>query len=555
MNKAFYDTFKAITSEIDKLFTMRENYAAVFGDQMAAEKIKEMNNLKKKAIEGDGNARNIVIDTYTRFLASNKLPEMVKKKVEDLLSIINFNEPLKNSSAIKFDMLLMVKLLINIIDDYNWLSIYEVNEKELDEVVRDSSNSIKDFFNEESNKFYFLGVLIYSREFGSFCCDTLSYQNKLVNELSINTKDKIYVYWKSKNIWLKFLSFGDFDIYEKMITNKARGQSLSPGNPIINFSDLRGNRITIVGKELMSDKESISYNQRFFDPDRLTVHDLVSDDYKTLNDLCCRIIEMNIKAKKTTALTGADMGVGKSTALGAFVEYIPNNSSIGVLDRQNELQLISRYVNDIKEFIGNTDELYNQLVDISFKTMRDYIIVGEQIYPNEINAMIRYSLKLKAGVLFTVHMASPTYCIRNLRNDLNKHPAYNDARRAEDDVANSLDLIVHFERHRKDRKRIILKSITEVVYTEGDDYIRDSNQQQDMKTKWSKVLDLGQVILKQKLMGRNYRYNPIIKYNYKKEDWELINMPSKQYIEELEERISEEDIRSYVDTLEKYASR
>lgn len=108
-----------------------------------------------------------------------------------------------------------------------------------------------------------------------------------------------------------------------------------------------------------------------------------------------------------------------------------------------------------------------------------------------------------------------------------KTSMYNDKTTAEEDLANSLDLIIHLRR--LSNGRIVVDSIHEVIKNEIDEedlHMNDPDKENlfhRLAVKY--IFDM--------LMGHQYTLRPVVQFDNCRNDWIFINRPSDKYISKM----------------------
>ena len=532
--------FYNIAAKIDEIFHDMDAYKEVYqiDNMQAEEEMQWYTALKVKAVLGDKSARTYIIHQFAKILSS-KLFDLSEKDVD---SIICFTDIQKNDVQILFELLLQIYDVSQMIEKYNWR--IRVTDKVIKEVVAQEEKLLQQRFSGYKDKIYMLATLIYAKEYGQDCIDTL--QHHCINEIGVIDKDYIYVVYKNVKIHLSFLRFENrnviLNIQKKTTQNSA--VHYDEHNPTVVAAKNNASRITVAGYDTVPFGEDIYYNERIFNLAKITLEEM-RDTYATINGLVYHFLVLNQQGKGAHFVTGSDMGVGKSTFLLAMMEKVPDYWGIGILDTQNELQARNKYPwKNILTLIENPKRSIAQCFETMLKMARDVLYVGEITKPAEVSELINAGLRLNAGVGATLHSLSPLETVSNIRNLMMRTKIYNNAETAEADIAKAIDIIVHLARHPTQAGRIIVESIVELEYVEQERYIEPmmegSTRQQIVR-----LVQMMQMAVQKYLYRKPYRYNVIIRYDEQKDTWLPVAMPSKVYFEKICKHVSREKIEAF----------
>lgn len=500
-------------------------------DTAAESMIKEYNLMKDRAILGDQSARSFVISQYARMLRYLGLNNFA-----DMHSYVNFSEVENNEPDVIFELLLAVYDINYLANKYGTPEI--VTKEMLLDVISREKDAIGQHFSHFANQLILLATLIYVREYGQDCIDTLQYQD--INEIGILNKDYIYIVYRGQKIYLKFLSLPStntiLNIQKKTTTESA--YNYDEHNPSVITAKLNSSRISVAGYDMTPTSENLYYNERIFNLQKITLEEM-RDTYSTINQEIYDFLVYNQKGRGSYLITGSDMGVGKSTFLLAMIEKIPQLWGVGVLDTQNELQAHKKYPDkNILTLVESEKRSISQCFEYMLKTSRDILIVGEITKPAEVSELINASLRLNAGVGATFHSLSPEEVILNCRNLLMRTEMYANAEIAEVDLAKGLDLIINLMK--LPSGRIVVSSIDEIMYVENNIWLEPVLEDSRDK-KIDKILDMLQLILAKSLYQNKYRLNRLVQYNKDTDEWQILNTPSEQYLSKLSQYTSKDD--------------
>lgn len=513
-----------LLDKVSEVLTDVDLYRSVYHVDLkqAEEAINMMTELKDLAARGDVDARNNIIDYYVRVLLSGKLFDVDTQTV----GIINFDNILDNEPQIVFEFLLENRRLGEMIDKYNvenvltWVELREIVTKE------DSDESITRRYRSKRERCIFLSLLLYAFAYGQDCIDSL--QNQDINEIGVLNKDYVYVTYKGRKIRLVFLSFDSVGTILNIQKKTTQNSSLNYDrqNPMVVTSKNNFNRISVAGYEVTPGSEDAYYNERIFNLKNITLEEM-RDKYRTINEEIYRFLIMNQAGRGSFFVTGSDMGVGKSTFLLSMLEKYPDSWGIGILDPQNELQVGRKYPSkNVITLVENDKKNLSECFAYLLKTSRDVICVSEITMPEEVAELVNSALRLNAGVCATMHSFSPQEVVPNLRNLMLRTPMYNDKNTAEEDIAGSIDLIIHIGRLKDGSIKVL--SIHEICI-DKENYEFDLNVD-DKESMERKLYVLGVKALKDLVLGRRYLLREIVCYDIEKEDWVTKERPTEAYL-------------------------
>ncbi|WP_432409472.1 hypothetical protein [Wukongibacter sp. M2B1] len=530
-----YEKIEEITSDVNK-------YAEVLGvDREEAEA--DVDNFKKfKDISiGNGAARTYVINFYTKLLISyyNFKDEAVKE-------YIDFDDILNNDIRIIYELMLERYDIGFLIDKYELK--FEITEEDFRKVAEIEEKEIRYHFRKVVDKVRIIATILYSIEDGQDVIDSLQYHN--INEIGFNKKDFIWISYKSSTYYISFLSFKDEDILiniQKKSTARIKPQ-YSPENPIVVSNKDNSNRITVAGYISTPTDKHIYFNERIFNLPDISL-EAMRDELRTIDGLIYDLTEINMEGKGKYLVTGADMGVGKTTFLVAMLGKCPNKWSIGIIDQQDETQADVKYPDkDIRMLIINPVVGIKETFEKALKMKREILNVGEIAAPEHAAELINVGLRLNSGVGGTLHSFTPYEVVTNCRNLMVRSDMYDSSEGnvAEADIARCMDLIYHLKRHPKNPKRIVMDKIVEIQYVEQEHFIEPCLVGSKSE-KISRLLDMAQLALSKYLYRKNYRYNDIFSYDIDKDDWIPVNLPSDDYFRKMVETkfVSEEKIEKW----------
>lgn len=530
------ELFEKITKEIDEVFNNVDRYQKLYkmDRRKAEEEISAYSALKSRASLGEKSVRSYLIDQY--IIALMQVFNIDEKSINDF---IDFEDIQNNHVQTIFEVLLEIYDVSEIIEKNKW-SI-RVSEEDIRRIAGEEAGLIKEKF-DLKRKVKVLAAIMYASEYGQDVVDTLQHHN--ISEIGIIDKDYVYIVYKGNKIHLMFLSFEDRSIIQNIQKKTTQNSvvNFDKQNPTLVAAKNNSSRITAAGFDATPTDDDLYYNERIFNLAKITLEEM-RDRYNTIDELIYRFLVLNQKGRGSHFVTGADMGVGKSTFLLAMMEKVPDNWGIGILDTQNELQARKKYPwKNILTLIENPKRTIAQCFEIMLKMARDVIYVGEITKPSEVAELVNSSLRLNSGVGATLHSKTPYEVVTNLRNLMMRTEMYNNGELAEADIARGIDIIVHLAK--LETGRIVVESIVEVEYVEQDVYIEPVLEGK-LKDKLSNLANMAQQAILKYLYRKNYHYNLIIRYDRTNDCWVPNNLPSQEYFSKIGRYIGENEITAY----------
>lgn len=516
------NVWKHISRAVEDRFMNIEKYMALYhvDRKGAMQAMTILTDMKDRAALGDKDARGIIIEYYVRILDemnNGVMGSFIEKAV-------NFENVSENSDEIVFELLIENITLGTLIDKYDIKDTF--SSEMLREIAR-KEDPMKQRYQDKQEQMRFIATLIYSMGYGQDCIESLQYQD--INEIGILNKDYVYVTYKGNKIRLPFLSFESsatiVNIQKKTTQSSAMNYDMQ--NPIVITAKHNSSRISVAGYDVTPSAEDFYYNERIFNVEVVTLEAL-RDKYKTIDDNLYRLFMFNQKGRGSFIVSGSDMGVGKSTFLVSMIGKYPDNWGIGILDQQNELQVGVKYPHkNVITLVENNKKNLAQLFAYLLKTSRDVMVVSEITIPEEVSELVNAALRLNAGVSATMHSLSPGEVIPNLRNLMMKTSMYTDKTTAEEDLANSLDLIIHLKRLANGR--IVVASVHEVVANE----VTREELCIDNPDKEYLFYNLASKYLFDMLMGHRYSLRTIAEFDDASEKWVYKNKPTERYVNKM----------------------
>lgn len=353
----------------------------------------------------------------------------------------------------------------------------------------------------------FLARLMFAQEDGQDVLENLQHED--VEELGALRPDYVYLVKRGRKIRLAGVSFPGSESLlriQKKAARQARPQ-YDYNRPALTTQKISGSRVTVAGYHATPSGQELYFNERLFDVRGVTL-EILQERYRTIDRMIRRFLDLNQKGRGSFLVTGAEMGVGKSTFLMAMLEKVPAFWGIGMLDGCNELKAAERYPDkNILTLVENPAMGLEESFGHLLKTSRDIVCVGEVTRPEEMLCLVHGATRLNAGIGGTLHAASPELVPACCRNLLKASGLYSDDDRAEEELARSLDLIIHLRRHRYDPGRIVLDRLVQVDVREPDDETL--------------------------VHGRPYTLRTLVRFDDEQDCWVRQGLPSAEYVEKI----------------------
>ncbi|MDD5602892.1 MAG: ATPase, T2SS/T4P/T4SS family [Eubacteriales bacterium] len=473
---------------------------------------------KEKAALGDRGCREGIIRRFTGALESGE----VKPEAAELLDAVDFVRPWKNESSVMFEMLLTITGLPDIFDKYVVETVF--TEEKLVEIVKEERQKITARFSENAERLKFIAGMMYAAEYGQDCIDTLQYQD--INEIGATRPGYIYVVYKGEKIHLRFLSIETrgrlVNIQKKTTRNAIVGYDEQ--NPAVTAVKLNSNRITVAGYGLTPSDDDLYYNERIFGLRHISIDELCYK-YRTVDRTICEYLRISQAGRGSAFITGADMGVGKSTFMLALMGLVPDKWGIGILDTQNELRAAEKFpAKNIVTLIRIPSRTISECFTTMLKMSRDVLFIGEITTPEEVAELVNAALRLNAGVGATMHSLSPYETVTNIRNLMMRTDMYKDPLTAEYDIARAIDTIINLSRHPAEKGRIIADRIFGVEPFEP--YNSILNQEEKEYGAGRSRLSCG------------YSLRELFRYEPAADRWRVINLPGTRFLAKMSGFIS-----------------
>jgi pilus assembly protein CpaF len=286
-----------------------------------------------------------------------------------------------------------------------------------------------------------------------------------VTEVMVNGPDLVFIE-SNGTIRKTMRTFESDEQLRRVIDRMVRtsGRRVDQSSPMVDARLPDGSRLNVILPPLAVDGASVTI--RKFTSSWLTTDDLVSQG--SLSVEAANFLEKAVQAKLNILVSGGT-GTGKTTILNILSSFIGRAERVVTIEDAVELslhlpnlvRLETRPANS--EGAGEVD--IRDLVRNSLRMRPDRIVVGE-VRGSETIDMLQAMNTGHEGSLSTVHANSPRDALRRLETMVLLGGVELPLRAIREQVASSIDLIVHLVRDTMGRR--FISTVTEVVGMEGE---------------------------------------------------------------------------------------
>ena len=285
-----------------------------------------------------------------------------------------------------------------------------------------------------------------------------------INEIMVNGADRVCVE-KMGVIYrtgIRFFNEAHLLSIIQRIVEKV-GRHIDEVSPMVDARMPDGSRVNAVIPPLSLDGASLTI--RKFAKERLTTAELIR--YGSLSEEMAVFLQKMIRLRKSILISGGT-GTGKTTLLNVLSNFIPVNERIVTIEDSAELRLnhwnLVRLESRMPNVEGRGRVTIRDLVINSLRMRPDRIIVGE-CRGGEAWDMLQAMNTGHEGSLTTIHANSPRDALSRLENMVLMAGFELPINAIRDQIASSIDLIVHLTRMADGTRRIT--QISEVSGREG----------------------------------------------------------------------------------------
>ncbi len=507
MRERLADCYHTVSSILED----PQDYARAFslGKDMARSKWQSWQKIREEAIQGILESRNHLVLLYTSVLVR----EVADDKLEDF-----------------FRMPRPYWLLLELILDLKGLEeLLRSNERavlsreDLECFLVGRSSELEAYLADATYRRRLVSRMMFAQENGQDVLDSLQYQN--IDELGALRADYVYLVYRGRKIHLSGLSFASSNaLYrvQKKAAQRARPQ-YDFNRPALSVDKVSGSRVTVAGYLATPTSGDLYFNERLFNLKRVTLESL-RDHYSTIDEKIYRLLCLNQEGRGSFLVTGSEMGIGKTTFLSALIEKIPNRWGIGILDTENELRVQEHYPEkNIITVIENPHLSIEKGFRYMLKTSRDVLVVGEITCREEMESLVRGAIRLNAGIGGTLHASKASMAISCCANLLKEKGTQHAS--GEENLADSLDLIIHLARHPHENRRIVVEEIVEVK--------RKSCSMEGLSLE-----ELQRTEILRRLDPKPYELKTLVRFDYERNVFRYLEPPSCTYMEKVGRYVS-----------------
>lgn len=463
---------RVIRNDISEL--MNQNLSLKNMRQSDLEKCQRNRNLLKHALQtcgyGDYKAKEYV-KAYMLALLQRKY-EITEEILEQYLPFEQFE---KQSARDRFEILLYIyekalgyegnaleKLfepeVLPAINEKAWMDGYVVTEQMIKELYMSQIIPLT-----LGDKIEILGRRIFSMNRGNGVIEELLYQK--IDGISAGVSGKedevatVWIMMHGKTIHLPFLSFETeqelMRVCKKIYKFQAPGQLNQSKGYIVNRLK-NGGRISDMRPPFAS---RWAFWIRMFDS--VEKHSIKALFPQKNNELLQKLLYYIIRGEQTCVITG-QQGSGKTTCLGALVEFINPTFNIRTIELTFELQLEKIYPKRNIAAMRETGSIKTEeALEFVKRTDADVVIFGEIVKETEGEKVIRLTQSGSRFSLSTHHGMTTKATVEWFRNALLKNSGFQNEKLAECQVADALRFDIHLEKNVWGER--FISKITEIV--------------------------------------------------------------------------------------------
>ncbi|MEY3132158.1 MAG: hypothetical protein RLZ29_495 [Actinomycetota bacterium] len=286
-----------------------------------------------------------------------------------------------------------------------------------------------------------------------------------VSEVMVNGADSVYVE-RAGTITKTERSFDSEEHLRRVVDRMLRssGRRVDQSSPMVDARLVDGSRLNVVLPPLSVDGPAVTI--RKFHSTGFGIDDLILQ--KSLSTDAARFLENSVAGRLNILVSGGT-GTGKTTLLNVLSDFIGADERVVTIEDAVELtphmHNVVRLETRPPNAEGRGEILVRDLVKNALRMRPDRIIVGE-VRGSETIDMLQAMNTGHEGSLSTVHANSTRDALRRVETMVLLGGTDLPLRAVREQVANSIDVIVHLVRDTLGRR--FVTRITEVVGMEGD---------------------------------------------------------------------------------------
>jgi pilus assembly protein CpaF len=281
----------------------------------------------------------------------------------------------------------------------------------------------------------------------------------------VNGADSVYVE-RSGTITKTERSFDTDEHLRRVVDRMLRtsGRRVDQSSPMVDARLADGSRLNVVLPPLSVDGPAVTI--RKFHAAGFGIDDLIRQ--RSLSTEAARFLESSVAGRLNILVSGGT-GTGKTTLLNVLSDFIGADERVVTIEDAVELtphmHNVVRLETRPPNAEGRGEIVVRDLVRNALRMRPDRIIVGE-VRGSETIDMLQAMNTGHEGSLSTVHSNSPRDALRRVETMVLLGGTDLPLRAVREQVANSIDIIVHLVRDTLGRR--FVTRITEVVGMEGD---------------------------------------------------------------------------------------
>src|ERR1700722_4588523 len=249
------------------------------------------------------------------------------------------------------------------------------------------------------------------------------------------------------------------------------GQNLSDQNPILNTRLPDGSRVAVVGPPASINGITMTIRKfnRWYSSDELIASGSMP---KHVRDTVVGLI-----GEKKNGIISGGTGSGKTTLMKAFLDHIPENERLLIIEQPAELKVAHKNAvrwEAVEEIPGQVAITPSELLAAALRHRPDRVIMGE--IRNECGYDLLQAMNTgHGGTLSTIHAKSAWDALNRLSNlALSARPNLNHGfMRSE--TAEAIDFVLHCERDHTGRR-----CVRELITVSGYDHATQSFQTEEV---------------------------------------------------------------------------
>ena len=258
------------------------------------------------------------------------------------------------------------------------------------------------------------------------------------------TYDSLWIFFHGKAIHLSFLSFGTQSELIRVCKNLYRYDNvghLTSSNGYKLTYQFDGSRVVVVRPKLTA--HWAFFLRKFDSTKNMAIDTLINDKG---NEEVVKLLKYSVKGCLNIILSG-DQNSGKTTALKAMIQFIDRKFPIRTTEQEFELWINNTYPDLNVVCFRSSDEVsILDSINLQKKTDAAIMILGEVASTDLANAFITITQAGTKSTMCTCHCVSTDDLVDYFRNAALSSGTFSNEMIAEEQVANSINLDVHWEK-------------------------------------------------------------------------------------------------------------